>query len=136
MAASLQNKLNIIGGYLSENKNRPFKWGEFDCCTMACDIVTLLGGEDFAKDVRGKYDNAVGAKRVLLNEFGSIEEAFSPLEEVDINFIQRGDLVLMEVLGEKLMAIRYGEGYYCLEIEEGMGLMEDIGIPIKAWRVG
>ena len=127
--------LQEINQYIIDNKERPFEWGVFDCCTMACDIIVLQGGDDFAKDVRGTYSTEIAAKRVLKKHFGSLEEAFSPLAEIDFNFVQRGDLVLFESEGEKVMTFRFGEGYYCIPHEGGMGVLVDTDKPLKAWRV-
>lgn len=130
----MQNRLSKITEYLRENKNRPFKWGDFDCCLFACDIVTLQGGDDFAKDVRGHYKTEIGAKRTLTKCFGSIEDAFSSLTEVEVNFVQRGDLVLFETELGKTMTMRWADGFWAVG-ESGLGLIADTTKPIKAWRV-
>ena len=128
--------LQKINQYIIDNKGRPFEWSEFDCCTMACDIVVIQGGDDFAKDVRGTYSNEIGAKRALKTHFGTVEEAFSSLTEIDFNFVQRGDLVLFDVDGEKAMTFRFGEGYYCISRQfGGLGVLADSSKPLKAWRV-
>lgn len=125
-----------INSYLKENSDRDFSWGEFDCCLFACDIVVLAGGEDFAKDVRGKYSSEQGAKRVLKSEFGSIENAFSSLPEVLPAFAQRGDLVLFDTENGKVMALAWACGYIAISPDNGLGFMKDTSKPIKAWRVG
>lgn len=131
MALNLQK----INKYLDENKDRVFKWGEFDCCTFACDIVMLAGGEDFAKDVRGTYDTEVGAKRVLSKHFGSVEDAFSPLTEIPFNFAQRGDLALFDTDQGKVMSLVWANGYLAIGHKGKLGVMLDIDKPLKAWRI-
>ena len=124
-----------INNYINENRNRKFEWGVFDCCTMVCDIAVLQGGDDIAKDVRGTYTTAIGAKRVLKKHFGSMEEAFDKFDSIDVRFIQPGDLVMLDGDEEPLMGFFYGEGYYIVGVEEGLGLMADDFKPLKAWRV-
>lgn len=130
----MQNHLLKINQYIKENMNRPFQWGEFDCCLFACDIVTLQDGDDFAKDVRGKYSTEVGSKRVLKKHFGSIENAFNSLTEVGFNFVQRGDVVLFDTDNGQTMGVKMADGFWSVS-ETGLGIMKDISKPIGAWRV-
>lgn len=132
----MAKNLDKIHEYLETNKDRPFKWGEFDCCLFACDIIVLCGGEDFAKDVRGKYKTPLGAKRVISKHFGTLESAYSSLEEVGFNFAQRGDFTLFETDEGPLMAMRWNGGYVGISPDKGMGMIKIQYDPVKTWRVG
>lgn len=132
MARNLQK----INEYLRNNKDREFKWGEFDCCLMAADIVVLSGHKDPAIDVRGAYKTPSGARKVLVKHFdGEIENAFNHLPVIDPVFSQRGDLVLFDTSSGKVMAVKWVNGYYCIAPEGGLGVMVEVDKPIKAWRV-
>ncbi len=132
----MARNLPKINQYLRSNKDREFKWGDFDCCLMAADIAILAGHEDPAKDVRGKYTTPSGAKKVLLKHFnGEIENAFNHLPVIEPSFAQRGDLVLFETSNGKVMAVKWINGHYCIAPEGGLGIMVEVNNPIKSWRV-
>lgn len=57
--------------FLEENKDRPFRWGSFDCCLFACNSVRAITGIDLATPFRGQYHNMLGAMRLTR---GSLEE--------------------------------------------------------------
>lgn len=75
---------------------RPFSWGENDCCLFAADCVAALTGRDFAAEVRGKYSTAAGALRVLRAHFADdIEDTVTAIfgQAIPAAQAQRGDLV-------------------------------------------
>jgi len=74
---------------------RPFLWGEFDCCLFAADCCVAVCGIDPAADYRGRYTTGTGAKRVLRSTHGSLEGAWDAcFKRVPIAMRQRGDVVL------------------------------------------
>ncbi|MFB2530719.1 hypothetical protein ACEYYA_00960 [Paracoccus sp. p3-h83] len=48
-----------------------WQWGRADCCTAACDVFQALWGRDPMASVRGRYDSAMGAVR-LIGEWGDL----------------------------------------------------------------
>ena len=50
---------------VSARMHTPFAWGEHDCCLWAADCVRTITGTDPAADVRGTYQTALEAARVL-----------------------------------------------------------------------
>lgn len=75
---------------------RPFSWGENDCCLFAADCVASLTGRDFASDVRGKYSTANGALRVLRDHFsGDVAATVTAIfgQPIAVSQAQRGDIV-------------------------------------------
>ena len=132
----MAKNLAKIHEYLEENKDREFEWGVFDCCLFACDIIVLCGGDDFAKDVRGKYKTAKGSQRIIKKHFGTLEEAYSPLPEIPFAFAQRGDFTLFDTERGPLMAMKWNDGYYGISADSGMGFIKDTGTPVKTWRLG
>ncbi|MGP9796210.1 DUF6950 family protein [Halomonas sp. 86] len=76
---------------------RPFSWGEFDCCLFAADCCVAICGIDPAAEYRGRYTSEMGAKRVLSNTHGSLEAAWDAcFERVPVKMAQRGDVVLFD----------------------------------------
>jgi hypothetical protein len=77
---------------------RPFSWGEHDCALMAADIVKAMTGEDLMADLRGKYTNATGARRVI-HKLGGLDVAVTERlgNAISVPFAQRGDVVLAEL---------------------------------------
>lgn len=49
---------------------RPWQWGLADCCTGACDAFAALHGVDPMAVLRGRYDSAMSAARVIAAEGG------------------------------------------------------------------
>lgn len=60
--------------------DRPWKWGEADCCTAACDVFLRLYGIDPMARLRGKYATRREANR-LIEAFGGFEPMASFLAE-------------------------------------------------------
>ena len=50
---------------LAQRWARPFAWGQQDCALFAADGVQACTGVDPAADLRGQYDSALTAMRVL-----------------------------------------------------------------------
>lgn len=49
---------------------QPWKWGRADCCTGACDAFAALHGVDPMASLRGRYDSAMTAARVIADAGG------------------------------------------------------------------
>ena len=62
---------SLILGHVLEVMDRPWKWGEADCCTAACDVFHRLTGIDPMANLRGRYRTAIGARRMIRN-FGGM----------------------------------------------------------------
>ncbi|ARZ01305.1 hypothetical protein NE897_06670 [Yersinia ruckeri] len=73
---------------------RPFLWGQHDCCLFAADCAIAVCGVDPLADYRGQYDSALSARKVLLRGHGSLAAIFdSVFDRVPIKLAQRGDIV-------------------------------------------
>ena len=94
--------------YLESCTDKPFKWGEHDCCLFAANAVVAMGGQDYAADFRGKYRTKTGALRAL-KRYGKgdiastmtalLGEPCAPLQA------SRGDFVLLENQGDPALGI-------------------------------
>jgi hypothetical protein len=93
-----------LGAHIKAASQRHFSWGEFDCCTFACDGILAMTGVDPMADLRGKYGTAIGSARAL-KAFagGGLDEATEAItgrlymEEISPPLAARGDCVLADV---------------------------------------
>src|SRR5690606_24088577 len=93
---------------IRDARTRPFAWGDHDCCLFAADVIRALTGVDVAADLRGRYSTAIGAKRVITREGGSLdalaEARFPALGITELPaaaYAQRGDILrLKEMPGD------------------------------------
>lgn len=124
------NRLTTV---LKAATQRPFLWGEHDCCLFAAECAEAMCGEGFAKDWRGTYRDERGAKKALLRGGGSLEKVLARyLDEVPVKLAQRGDIAIVENAVSRCAGVIYagavwvpGEsGLVCLRVK-----------PLSAWRV-
>lgn len=112
---------------------RPFSWGEFDCCLFVSDCAMAICGIDPSQDYRGRYTTAVGAKRVVASSHGSLEAVLDTyFNRVDPKYAQRGDIVSFENDSGKCVAVLWG-GQYWAATEAGAATVNCQ--PLAAWRV-
>jgi hypothetical protein len=78
-------------------RGRPFAWGSHDCAAFATAVAAELTGEDPVAALRGSYQSAFGAER-LMAEYGGLPGLVTHFygEPVTIHYAGRGDLVLAE----------------------------------------
>ena len=57
--------------------DRPWRWGEADCCTAACDVFLRMHGVDPMEPLRGRYSTYREARRVISQEGGWLPMAES-----------------------------------------------------------
>jgi hypothetical protein len=89
-----------LANFIQSHLHAPFEWGKNDCCLFACDWIALATGIDPAADLRGKYDSALSAARVLepLGGVAGVAKARCwdhGFFEGPVMLAQRGDIVLM-----------------------------------------
>lgn len=112
---------------------RPFSWGEFDCCLFAADCALAVCGVDPAADYRGQYDSEASAKRALSKRHGSLEAAWdSCFARVNPAYIQRGDVALYQGPNGRGVAV-YWAGEFWTSVEIGAARVECE--PEVVWRV-
>lgn len=86
-----------LQAFIDSRRDRPFAWGSHDCALFAADWVESVTGSDPADGIRGRYQTALGAGRVIKREGGLEAIANSRLgERVEPKLAQRGDVVLLE----------------------------------------
>lgn len=84
-----------IPEYIEANRCRPFKWGEHDCCTFVAGAAQIMLGYDAMKSVRGTYNSAASAAR-LLRGVGLGRAMDARFESCPTAMAQRYDIVMFE----------------------------------------
>lgn len=121
---------------VEEKRSSPFEWGVNDCVLFAADCVVIMGNEDPAEASRGKYSTELGAKRHLKSVYGDLEQAWdSKLTRIDINLVQRGDVVLFEGELGSTSGIYWNGGVFAPTLEGVLFLDEMHKNLTAAWRV-
>ena len=120
----------------------PFAWGTNDCCLMVCDVILAMTGVDLGAGFRGKYATKEEADALIAfaTDGGGVEElaeqicAANDMPEVEVNFAQRGDIVLHDTSEGPCLGIIDREGGYYLSKKHGL-LFLGRGNIRRAWRV-
>lgn len=84
-------------------RNRPFRYGDWDCCLFAADAIQVMTGTDIAAEYRGKYQSRRTGYDLLKAHFGKPSvRAFAEqiatkhgLQQVTSSYARRGDMVLI-----------------------------------------
>lgn len=97
-AARLHDWQLRLAELIAQRSAQPFAWGERDCCLWAADAVQAVTGVDLAAGLRGTYDSALSAGRVLRASPLDTLAAAALGQEVLPALAQPGDIGLM--LGE------------------------------------
>lgn len=114
-------------------RERPFLWGETDCCLFVADCCAAVCGVDPAADYRGRYTTETGAKRVLIKRHGSLDAAFDAcFERVEPAMAQRGDICMHETPDGMAMAVRWAGAWWAMS-HAGAGRVSVT--PLICWRV-
>jgi hypothetical protein len=140
--ARLPNWDKKLATFIEAQRNRPFEWGQNDCCLFSCNMILEITGADPAADVfRGKYDSALGAGR-LLSKHGGVEKIASRIcdrlgfGEIRITFASRGDVVLLVPPGqtEPVLGVCLG-ALSAFVSPEGLKFVHTVTCS-RAWKVG
>ena len=95
---------SVLENFLRTHQNRPFEYGNWDCCLFVCDAIASMTGVDLAADYRGTYSTRAGALRAIREQLGtrSIQAvaenaaAVHNMPEVPVSHAHRGDMVLIQ----------------------------------------
>lgn len=113
---------------------RPFCWGESDCCLFVADVCLAVCDKDPASAYRGRYRTEIGAKRVLAKTHGSIAAALDVLfERVPVAMAQRGDALVFDGPQGQTAAVMWAGQVWAMT-EQGARPIPDV-VPLFAWRV-
>jgi hypothetical protein len=101
----LTERAMIITSALNYMRDRPFKYGEFDCHIFAADIVRMYTFVDYAESFRGKYHDEKSAYKIVTQNGGPAEFVSKVLgKESRASFMAHvGDVVAYRVEDRKIM---------------------------------
>jgi len=94
----ISNWPSALVNHIDANRDRPFEWGTHDCMLWAASCVEAITGNDPAKSLRGTYDSALSAYRII-NSHGGFEEIVDHLlpdgasNRIHSKIAQRGDMI-------------------------------------------
>jgi hypothetical protein len=120
---------------VADVQNKPFAWGEHDCCLFAAGAVQELTGIDHAADLRGSYSTVAEAAKILKARGGVRGIATTALgAEINPKLAQRGDIVLIQTdeHGDTL-AVCIGAQCVCPGLETLQRM--PMAAAVTAWRV-
>lgn len=123
-----------LANFLLKTRKTPFKWGENDCCLFAANAILAMGGDDVAKDVRGRYATAVGARRIMKNLGAAnvVELLTQRLGEPD-GKLMRGAIVAVESDGQQVAGVFYHKPW-ALTVNDGLQGMPHESV-IASWSL-
>lgn len=126
--------------FMAERRAMPFAWGANDCCLFTCDAILAITGCDLAEGIRGTYDSALTAARVVA-DLGGIER-IAETRTADFGFAElsrvlgarRGDVVLFDT-ADRGPALGICVGHMAAFVgPDGLGF-----VPLsdcrRAWRI-
>ena len=133
----LPNWQIFFNDFLQENKSKPFKWGEWDCCKFSNALIKVITDEDLIpKTLKWKdEDSAMKAIKKYGGTLGkSIENACKEksVKEIDKKYMTCGDLVVYKQESE-LVGICEGFGILT-PTDEGIGLGNN-NLAMRVWRI-
>lgn len=111
----------------------PFAWGQHDCCLWAADSVLCTTGTDPAADVRGHYNNATQAARLLadLGGLGAVgARAGTPVLPLAACV---GDVGVVAMEGRATLAVCCG-ALWLAPAAAGLAALP-LSAGVMAWRV-
>jgi len=67
-----------------EIADRPWVWGQSDCCTFACDVFAAVYGFDPMASIRGTYSDQISAARLIRSRGGMMENVRRTLRDAGL----------------------------------------------------
>lgn len=129
--------MTLLEQFINQCRDKPFSWGELDCCLLAANWIEMNTQDDMAASFRGRYKTALGAKRLLAkNGFESVHavaeaylgQSIAPLQ------LQRGDIALVSPpRSEAALGIVAGHGVWVMTYD-GMVIIP-MRLVTKGWRL-
>ena len=110
----VDNWRTLLADFIESRRERPFVWGQHDCCLFAADWIALATGHDPAEWARGKYDSALSAHR-LAAPYGGVGGLVShcliqaKASSVQMPFVKAGDIIIRDSLHGDCVGIVLGQ---------------------------
>jgi hypothetical protein len=129
--------MTLLEQFIQQYRNKPFSWGQLDCCLFAANWIAMNSDDDMAASFRGRYKTALGAKRLLAkNGFKNVNavaqaylgESIAPL------LLLRGDIALVSPpRSEPALGIVAGHGVWVMTYEGVM--LVPMRLVTNGWRL-
>ena len=131
-------------GVLARRKNDPFDWGTHNCCTLTKELIEATTGVDVMEGITlsetATEHRAYGAMRRFTR--GGIDAAAEKVaarlgfDEIPPLTAQRGDPVIVEWDGVRLLAVVGLDGRFIIAITPADGLIDvPVEAAVRAWKV-
>lgn len=129
-----ENWVERLYSFVDEMSDKPFAWGEHDCCLFAAGAIFAITGHDYAFGLRGTYSTEKEAYH-LIKKMGGIKSIVGKAlgDEIKPLMAQRGDLVLID--GEHGDTLGICLGASCVAPGEFGLTYLPFNRAISAWRV-
>lgn len=153
MTMTSQKKENwerLLTSFLEKRAYDKFEWGKNDCCTLACDMVLELTGEDPLEGWGRGYTTRHGAFKLLRNKYNvgflnTFIKIFDEMGFEEVEDVQYGDVVFARLemedpdeqrrFGGATMALGFNDvGVIVAPSDNELILIEDYEL-IRAWRL-
>lgn len=94
---------------IEAHKDTTFGWGQHDCCLFAARCVDAMCDTEYEAGLQAEYQDEHSAMKYI-GSFGSIKSAVDSWlgEPQNLNFTQRGDVVLFDNDGRETLGICLG----------------------------
>lgn len=118
-----ENWWDRLSAYLDKVRDKPFKWGEHDCCLFSSNCVEAMTGVDYMSEYRGGYDSQETAWEVLKGKtlYMTIKKKLG--KPVPLAMAQRGDVVYHVFHNGPAVGISIGQDALFVGQEEKKGLV-------------
>lgn len=129
----------VLAAFISDNRNRPFRWGSWDCCLFACNAIREITGVDVATKYRGKYQNMLGAMRIARGTVRNValqvaaRYGFDKYE--DPKLARPGDIVLAPLNGTEMLGVVSMARTAIFATTTGLA-MYPLSLAKDAWKIG
>ena len=126
-----------FNAFIKKNKNKPFKWGSWDCCKFSNALIKEITGEDLIpKTLKWNDENSAMKAIKTYNKtlLKSIEKACKAkdVKEIEKAFVSKGDLVVYK---EETELVGISDGLSVLTpTDDCIGVKNNVNI-LKVWRI-
>lgn len=138
----MQKKINWeieFNKFIDNKKNKPFRWGSWDCCKFSNGIIKAMTGENLIPKSLS-WKNKETAMKSIKEYGGTLNKSITKackdknLTKINKNFITKGDLVVFK---EESELVGVCDGYAILgPTDDGIRVkpLSEVNI-LNVWRI-
>ena len=110
-----------LAAYIAATGDLPFLWGVRDCTLWVADWCELHFGFDPAAEIRGQYNTASGARRIIGYDLvGFVAPFLAPLSVKAVPVV--GDLGVIDISGRNVAAI-YSGSFWVIKTKRSVAFL-------------